>query len=204
MAKTVFFGGTFNPPHIAHRLMLEAVANREDVEKILVIPTNLPPHKEQPGVTASGEDRLSMCKLLADGIAKAEVSDMELKRGGKSYSFDTLSVLSLKYPELYMIIGGDMITSFTTWFRYKDILKLCGIFAVRRPGVDNEEFDKAVEDLQNEGGNILIIESRMPDVSSTELRSAFETGKELVNVLPENIAEFIKKKGLYTVDRSRY
>lgn len=201
MGKTVFFGGTFNPPHIAHRLMLEAVAKMDDVEKILVIPTNIPPHKGFYGFTASGDDRLSMCKLLSEGINKAEVSDMELKRGGKSYSFDTLSMLKPKHPELSMLIGGDMVTSFTTWFRYRDIFDLCEIIAVRRQGVDNEEFLSAVEQLNTEGAKISVIDVSLPLVSSTELREILKIRDCGSNsLIPQNIFQFIKNKGLYVID----
>lgn len=201
MADTVFFGGTFNPPHLAHRLMLEAVADLENVERILVVPTNIPPHKAKAEYTASSEDRLNMCRLLLSGIDKATVSDMEIKRGGKSYSFDTLSELKPIYPKLMMVIGGDMITSFTSWFRYKDILKLCGILAVRRPGTEDDEFDRAVEGLRLDGGQVTVIEAEMPDISSTELRNALSNGgDEMCRLITENILEYINEKGLYIGD----
>ena len=201
MPETVVFGGTFNPPHISHRLMLEAVAGFEEVEKVLVVPTNIPPHKSVADFTASQEDRLSMCQLLSDGIEKAVVSDIEFKRGGKSYSFDTLTALKPQYDELYMLIGGDMITTFTSWYRYRDILKLCGIIAVRRKGIDNLEFDKAVEDLRLSGGNIKVIEAELPEVSSTKLREILQNGEE-TELIPQNILDFIIEKGLYRRDRN--
>lgn len=201
MPKTLIFGGTFNPPHISHRLMLEAVSELDNVEKVLVMPTNIPPHKSVSDLTASPEDRLFMCRLLSRGISKAEVSDVELKRGGKSYSFDTLTALKPQYDELYMLIGGDMITTFTGWYRYLDILKLCGILAVRRKGIDDREFDKAVESLRRDGGNIEVIEVELPEVSSTELRNALLNGEE-IELIPGNILEFIAEKGLYRRDRN--
>lgn len=196
MRKTVFFGGTFNPPHISHRLMLEAVAELSDVDRVLVVPTNIPPHKDFEGFTASGKDRLSMCRLLCDGVDKASVSDMELKRGGRSYSFDTLSKLKPRYDSLYILIGGDMITTFTGWYRYRDILDLCGILAVRRKGIDNEEFKRAVENLKMLGGNVEVIEADLPEVSSTELREALLTCAK-TDLIPQNILSFINEHGLY-------
>ena len=196
MRKTVFFGGTFNPPHISHRLMLEAVAELSDVDRVLVVPTNIPPHKDFKGFTASGKDRLSMCRLLCDGVDKASVSDMELKRGGRSYSFDTLSKLKPRYDSLYILIGGDMITTFKGWYRYRDILDLCGILAVRRKGIDNEEFKRAVENLKILGGNVEVIEADLPEVSSTELREALLTCAK-TDLIPQNILSFINEHGLY-------
>ena len=87
MGKTLFFGGTFNPPHIAHRKMLQAVAALPEIERVLVAPTNIPPHKEVPGMFATKEQRLYMCELLCNGIDKAEISDIEFRREGKSYSY---------------------------------------------------------------------------------------------------------------------
>lgn len=197
MPKTVFFGGTFNPPHISHRLMLESVARLDDVETVLVVPTNIPPHKDFKSFTASGEDRLEMCKLLCEGVDKAIVSDMELKRGGRSYSFDTLTELESKYSNISMLIGGDMITTFTGWYRYRDILKMCEILAVRRKGIDNHEFDKAVEGLVDDGGNVNVIEAELPEISSTSLREQLEAGCFEGELVPKNIEEFILSKGLY-------
>lgn len=197
MAKTLFFGGTFNPPHISHRLMLEAVAEISDIERVLVVPTNIPPHKEFKGFTASGEDRLNMCRLLCDGIEKAQVSDMELKRGGRSYSFDTLTALKPQYPSLYMLIGADMITTFTGWYRYQDILDLCGILAVRRKGVDDAQFDESIEHLRSIGGKIEVVEVDLPEISSTEIRDLLENSSAKALQIPRNVLDYIEAKELY-------
>ncbi len=199
MKKTVFFGGTFNPPHIAHLEMLKSAENLNAVGKILVVPTNIPPHKSISDYTASGIHRLNMCKLLCDGVSKTEVSDMELKRDGKSYSYDTLSILKHTEQNLSILIGGDMITSFFTWYRYKEILEMVEILAVRRVGIDNDEFDLAVNRLRNEGGVVTVIDTVVTDVSSTELRQAAVSGdsETLQRLLPENIFGYIKSNGLY-------
>lgn len=199
MGKTVFFGGTFNPPHLAHKLMLEAVSKIIDVDRVLVVPTNIPPHKEVNGFCASGEDRLNMCRLLCSGVSVAEVSDMELLRGGKSYSYDTLSVLKQKYSDLQILIGGDMLTTFDTWYRYKDILKIAEILAVRRPGIDNELFDDFVTFLRKLGGRVLVVTAEMPDISSTEIRDCFysKNQEKLTELLPKNILDYILENKLY-------
>ena len=185
MPKTVFFGGTFNPPHISHRLMLEAVAGLDDVEKVLVVPTNIPPHKSVAEFTASEEDRLFMCRLLTEGVEKAEVSDIEFRRGGKSYSFDTLTELKPMYDKLDMLIGGDMITTFTSWYRYLDILKLCGIIAVRRKGIDDVEFDKAVEDFTAKKLKVKKVE---------EVCKLSDNGKNVVQKQEINISQKDKRE----------
>lgn len=199
MGKTVFFGGTFNPPHIAHKLMLKAVADIESVDKILVVPTNIPPHKVINGFCASGEDRLNMCRLLSKGVSKAVVSDMELVRGGKSYSFDTLTALKKEYNELCIVIGGDMITTFDTWYRYKDILKIAEVLAVRRPGIDDELFDSYVGLMRKLGGTVEVIEAKMPDISSSEIRDCIERSEPfaLSKYLPPEICDYITNNKLY-------
>lgn len=197
MGITVFFGGTFNPPHIAHHKMLETVASHFEVERVLVAPTNIPPHKEVPGMFASKEQRLQMCRLLCEDVQKAEVSDIEFRREGKSYSFYTLSELKEQYTNIAMLIGGDMVTSFTTWFNYKGILKIAEFYAVRRKGVDNSEFDKNIEALRQEGGTLIVLDIDFPEVSSTEIRQALSSGNNAEKLIPRNILEFINRNGLY-------
>ena len=200
MGVTLFFGGTFNPPHIAHRKMLETVASHIEIERVLVAPTNIPPHKEVPGMFAKKEQRLHMCRLLCDGVQKAQVSDIEFRREGKSYSFYTLSELKEEYGSVAMLIGGDMVTSFTTWFNYKELLKIADFYAVRRKGVDNDEFDKCIENLRLEGGAFKVIEVDFPEVSSTEIRDAVSSGQNAERLIPKNILEYITNNGLYQKD----
>ncbi len=197
MGITLFFGGTFNPPHVAHRKMLETVVALPDVGKVLVAPTNIPPHKEVPGMFATKEQRLEMCRLLCEGIPNAEVSDIEFRREGKSYSFYTLSELKEQYGSIAMLIGGDMVTSFTTWFRFEDLLKIALFYVVRRKGVDNEEFDKSVEHLRSLGGDFRVVEVEFPEVSSTDVREMISRGEISDLLVPENIYEFINRNGLY-------
>ncbi len=197
MGVTVFFGGTFNPPHIAHRKMLETIAKETKVERVLVAPTNIPPHKEIPGMFANCEQRLDMCNLLCEGIEKAIVSDIEFKREGKSYSFYTLTELKNKYGKIAMLIGGDMVTTFTSWFNYKELLKIAEFYAVRRKGVDNSEFDECIENLRDMGGIFNVLEIDFPNVSSTEVRDAISNEKSAENLIPKNILEYINKNGLY-------
>lgn len=197
MGVTLFFGGTFNPPHIAHRKMLEAIAGLPEIDRVLVAPTNIPPHKEVPGMFATKEQRLFMCELLCDGVKKAEVSDIEFKRNGKSYSFYTLSELKEQYGDVAMLIGGDMVTSFTTWHRYEEILKIAAFYVVRRKGTDNTDFDQNVELLMAKGGNIKVLELEFPEVSSTEIRDDFSNNQSTGNLVPENIAKYISQNGLY-------
>ncbi len=197
MGKTVFFGGTFNPPHIAHRKMLEVVCGIDDVEKVLVAPTNIPPHKVTPKMFATKEQRLKMAELLCEGLHKAKVSNIEFSREGKSYSFYTLTELKQINSDLAMLIGGDMVTSFKTWFNYKGILETSELIVVRRKGIDNNEFDSSVNSLRDDGGKITVIEADLPEVSSTEIRDLISEDKSLDALVPKNICEYIEKNHIF-------
>ena len=105
--------------------------------------------------------------------------------------------LKEKYNELSILIGADMITTFFSWYRYRDILSLCEIVAVRRPGIDDRSFDKAVETLRSEGGNITILDAKMPNVSSTDIREDTDDETQLSKKVPSNIYEYIAKNKLY-------
>ena len=199
MMKTVFFGGTFNPPHNAHRKMLEIASKLDDVEKILVVPTNIPPHKTVEGFCASFKDRLNMCRLLCAGVENAEISDVVFERLGKSYTFDTINILKEKYPKIAILIGGDMMSSFDTWYNYKELLKMVEILAVRRKGISDSVFDGMVERLLNEGGNITVLDADLPEISSTEIRDnlACNNYGNLSSLVPTNIMQYISQNGLY-------
>ncbi|MGN1442597.1 MAG: nicotinate (nicotinamide) nucleotide adenylyltransferase, partial [Acutalibacteraceae bacterium] len=140
MSNIGFFGGTFNPPHLAHKRLALEMKEEAHLDKILVVPTFVPPHKAALSL-ASGEDRLTMCRLMFDEDIFS-VSDMELRRKGKSYSFDTLTEMKRLYPDdkLFMIIGSDMLLSFHEWYRYRDILGLVTLCAASRDGKEGVYF----------------------------------------------------------------
>lgn len=103
------FGGTFNPIHNGHLRLLQGAREALELDRVLVIPTKQPPHK-RPQQLASDEDRLAMCRLAVEGLSGVEVSDLEIRRGGLSYTADTLAELRRRYPDstLYLLVGGDM------------------------------------------------------------------------------------------------
>ena len=109
MKKIAMFGGSFNPPHIGHLELAQAFIDRLSLDKLLLIPVFSPPHKSGSEM-ASAQHRLNMCKLLEKYNNKIEVSDIEVIRGGSSYTVDTLKALQALYPddELFLIIGADM------------------------------------------------------------------------------------------------
>lgn len=197
MGITLFFGGTFNPPHLSHRKMLLIAEDIPNVERIIVAPTNIPPHKEVSENFADKEQRLNMCKLLTVDVSKAEVSDIEFNRVGKSYSFYTLSELKQRYGNIAMLIGGDMVTTFDSWFNFKGILEIAELYCVRRKGIDDINFDNSVNYLRSLGGKITVIDADLPNISSTEVRNCVNDDDKLKKLIPENIFDYIKKNSIY-------
>ena len=199
MGNTVVFGGTFNPIHLGHIEIIESVANLDSTEKILVIPTSVPPHKVCADL-ACDADRMEMCRIAVEGIAKVEVSDMELLRGGKSYTVDTLKRIRKENPsaKLSLVVGGDMVVTFTEWYEYEKILSIADIIAVRRVGIDNTEFDIAVKNLINDGGRITVLKNTITGISSTEIKANISNDDFLKTYLPAGVVDYIKQNDLYS------
>lgn len=125
MEKIGVFGGTFNPPHAGHLLAAEEVKKALGLDRILFVPDAWPPHKAMPEGSPAPEQRLEMVRAAVKGLDIAEVSDMELRRGGKSYTADTLRLLKAQYPEdrLYLITGTDMFLSLHNWYAPEEICR---------------------------------------------------------------------------------
>ena len=194
MDKIAVFGGTFNPFHNGHLEIIKAITALNIFEKILVIPTNIPPHKNAPFL-ASGEDRISMCKLALSGFENVKVCDIEFHRNGPSYTYDTICELKKQYnAEIHIVCGGDMITTLYSWKNYNDLIKSAKFVAFRRANVDNSEFDAAVEKTRSDGGAVTVIDIDITDVSSTEIRCGNS------NNLPVAVQQYIREKGLYNVN----
>lgn len=195
MKKIAVFGGTFNPFHNAHYEVLKAVAQSCLADEILLVPTKLPPHKECDFL-ADETHRLNMCRLVAKKFDNVTVSDVELKMEGKSYTFNTISELKKTYnAQFFFVCGGDMITTFDKWYRYEELLKMMGIIAIRRRGVDNEEFDKSVKFLRQKGGNVTALEITPEEISSSQIRKT--TREDFGKFVPDFIADYIRQNNLY-------
>lgn len=201
MEHIVVFGGTFNPIHLGHIEIVDKVSNLPFVDKVLLIPSAIPPHKVSDDL-ACDADRFEMCKLAVGEREKVIVSDIELLRGGKSFTIDTLTTLKNSNPDikLSLVCGGDMIVTFKEWHRFKDILKISDIIAVRRVGIDNKEFDSAVCELVNMGAVIEVLNGEISDISSTEIKKHINNIDYLMNFLDKDVYDYIVKNNLYSGD----
>ena len=125
MERIGIYGGTFNPPHIGHILAASQAIETLKLDKLLLIPDRIAPHKDLPDNSATPEQRLEMLRIAAAGIPKMEVSSLELDREGPSYTFETVSQLRLRHPqaELFLLMGADMFLSFENWRRAEQIAR---------------------------------------------------------------------------------
>lgn len=198
MGKTVIFGGTFNPLHIGHEEMLSAINSLDSVDRILIVPTKIPPHKSV-SFLASDEARLEMCNLAAKKVSKACVSDIELKREGKSYTFDTLFMLKSKYPteSFGLCIGGDMLTSFKTWYNYEKILKLAELFVFSREHSESHVFMDEVDSLRSIGATVTLIDTKITTVSSTLIRENLDNHDLISAYMSPEIINFLESNNIY-------
>ncbi len=198
--KIGIYGGTFSPPHNGHVNAARMFAAAESLDKLLIIPTFIPPHKTETSAVPA-EERLEMC-YLAFTDEKFEVSDIEVRRKGKSYTFDTLTELKEMYrsDDFYLLCGTDMLLSFEKWYRFADILSMCTVVCMRRE--ENAEMgvklaEKIVELKEQCAADVRLIDAPPLEVSSTEIREKLSCGENVDNLLPTDVYRYIKKKGLY-------
>ena len=197
--KIGIYGGTFNPPHIAHVRACEAFYNEIKPDELLVIPSFLPPHKDISGEVSS-EERLEMTRLAFDSISGAVVSDMEIKRGGRSYTAITLSELKKDDNELYFLCGTDMFLSLDSWYRPDIIFSLATICYVRREceAENDAKLVQLTEYYKNKyNAKIIPILSEVTELSSTELREKIKSGEDTSLYLPQKVNNYVQNRGMY-------
>ena len=198
MKKTVVFGGTFNPFHLGHLKLITEVAAVVKPDRFILMPTHIPPHKEAHELL-DDTDRLEMCRLIASELQGVEVSDYEIKAGGKSYTVNTLEYLHSVYPEdeLYFAMGSDMLISFMSWYRPERILELATLVCNCRDENDRNACEAAKSEIEAAGGRCIITECEPLVCSSTEVRDLIDRGERIDGLVPAVIAEYIEKRGLY-------
>ena len=203
--KIGIYGGTYNPPHLGHVTAARAVFELLKLDKLLLIPAGIPPHKAMPAGSPTAEQRLEMTRLAGESLGlkdKVEVLDLELHRQGKSYTSDTLAELKEQYPEdeLWLLMGTDMFLTIQVWHEPGKIFDLAGIAAFGRTEEDTEElFSVQREYLSRTYPQARIFTLTIPgviDVSSTELRDKLKRG-EGGNLLSPAVYGYILREGLY-------
>lgn len=191
-------GGTFNPIHKGHVYLAREFARRLGLDRVLLIPAGLPPHKEAPAL-ASGEDRFRMCALAAKAEPDFSVCDLEIRRAGKSYTADTLSELSGQYlrSEFYLLMGADMFLTLHTWLRAQEIFDRAFLCTIPRDDITPDQIRAYASSVGLRQSRVYILDIPKIDMSSTEIRALIESGGDFEDLLPPGVADYIKEKKLY-------
>ena len=205
--KIGIYGGTFNPPHLGHMAAARTAVDALKLDKLLLMPAAVPPHKTLPENTPDQAHRLAMVEKLADALEMpgvVEVSTLELEREGKSYTSDTLEELHRRYPgaELWLLMGTDMFLTLHQWHDAKTILRLAKICAFGRTDQDGEAvFAPQREFLKKEyhAQTATITLPGLVDVSSTQLRELLQRGRGAEYLLPA-VYGYILMNKLYGTD----
>ena len=191
--RIAIYGGSFNPMHIGHEKIVDYVLNNLNMDKIIIIPVGIPSHRENN--LEESDTRLKICKEIFKGNKKIEVSDIEIKSEGKSYTYDTLLKLMDLYGEnneFFEIIGEDSLKSLKTWKNYEELLKICKFIVFRRKDDKNIQIDE--EFLNNK--NIIILENEYYDISSTEIRNMVKNNEDISAFVNKKVKKLIEKEYL--------
>ena len=208
MLRIGIMGGTFNPIHEGHLTIARAAKKAGRLDQVIFLPSGQPPHKQSIQL-ASAVSRLNMTILAISGQDGFSVSDMEVLREGTTYTVDTLRELTQIRPDVqwYYIIGADSLFQLHTWRTPEKIAELLqdgGMIVVPRPGADMDALNREAEKLRGTIGlKTLIAEDEGPDISSTDIRERLLRGESAAGMLPQAVAEYIARHGLYGVPYSQ-
>lgn len=198
-ARVGIYGGTFAPIHNGHVRAAKAFMEQMKLDYLFIIPTYLPPHKQ---IDSSDDPlyRLKMCELAFENVDGVVISDCEIARGGKSFTYDTLKELQRPDTRLFLLCGTDMVLTFDRWYRFEDIIKMCYPVYVRRendPLMTNRVVAKISEYYKKYGVMFRKIVTEPLELSSTDIRKAVREGRDISGLVPHRVADFIRENGLY-------
>ena len=200
--KIGILGGSFDPVHIGHLIIAEQISERLTLDSVLVIPCNTPPHKDAVNLTPGGR-RFRMVELAIEGNPRFRACDIELTRGGVSYSVDTVTSLKLQYgpgTEFYFLVGADSLIELAAWREYKRLLSLCTVVTAVRPGCDLSSWPsqdglctrEEISDLKRH-----VMETPLIDISSTEIRRRRQSGESIRYLVPDAVEQYVIEHSLY-------
>ncbi len=186
------FGGSFNPPHVAHLLVAEHIREQFDLDKVIWIPGYVPPHKQDEQL-ASAADRFAMVELAIKSNPGFEVSDIEIQREGISFTVDTLVQISNDSgdAELFLIIGGDSYAAFDNWYNPERIVELATLIVYERGDIIKQSFHSFDD-------HALLADGPPMDISSTLVRQHVREERSLRYLVPDSVREYIDVKNLYS------
>lgn len=197
MERIGIYGGTFNPPHVGHIRGAKYAMDALQLEQLLLVPTCIAPHKAMPENSPTPLQRAEMLEIAKEG--NMQVCDIELHRGGASYTYETLEALSEEYPgkELVLLMGTDMFLSFLTWKKPETILNKASLGVMYRGDAgEMEQIARQKAVLEEMGAKVYLVENPVTAISSTQLRRllVFQCADSF---LPEEVGQYIKAHDLY-------
>lgn len=199
MKKYGIFGGSFNPIHYGHLMICEYIKEEMGLDKVIFIPTGNPPHKD---LEVSAKDRYEMVKTAISPNPDFEISDIETTRVKLSYTVDTIRELKEIYKEekLYFIIGLDTLFQLKTWKKIEDLSSEIEFVVAKRPGyLDEEKINREIKYLkENFGTKIILVQTPLYEISSTDLRDRIKKGKSLRYLIPKKVLNYIEESEFYT------
>lgn len=196
-------GGTFDPIHLGHLSIAKAAMDQAGLECVLFIPAGQPRLKQAQPV-ASIVHRIEMSRLAVEGNPKFHVCEMEARRPGPTYSVDTLEELSIKLgpgTDLFFILGMDVLGQLDRWKDPERVLALCRLLVLERPGGQGFDWPEFYVRVPEAKDRVQVVTAPLVDVNATELRQRASAGKPLAGRVPDAVAEYIQKQGLYLKER---
>lgn len=196
--KTGIFGGSFNPIHNGHIELAKKFYKELGLDRLLIVPSYIPPHKfvDTP---VFPDQRFEMCCLAAEGIEGLEVSNIEIKRHGASYTYLTLKELHSLYPddELYLITGADMFMTLQDWKKPEVIFEISTVCGVSRNNDNTAALEKHAEYLKSLGARTVVLDAEIMTVSSTEIRRRVRNKEDISGLVDSKVKRYIKDHNLY-------
>jgi nicotinate-nucleotide adenylyltransferase len=198
------YGGSFNPIHNGHLIVARAVAERLQLDRVILLPSARPPHKVDHKLLDANH-RAEMVRLAITGEPLFEFSDYDLTRDGPSYTIDTVThfgELLGPHVELHWIIGADSLAELTTWYRVPDLVDACRIVTAARPGWDTIDWTPlrtVLSEIQIAALQAGVLQTPRIDISSTDIRRRVREGQSIRYLVPDAVREFIETQVLYRV-----
>ncbi len=186
------FGGSFNPPHVGHQIIAEWIAEHAGLARVWWIPAAIPPHHTRKPLE-TGEHRLAMTRLAVRSNQRFDISTVELKRKGRSYTVDTVRELTARHPEhtFSLIIGGDSLTSFPSWKQPETIIDMVPLLVYPRPEAGPPDLTDAMQT------RVAIVDAPLIGISSSEIRKKLYAGLSVRYLMPEEVIRYIDSHRLY-------
>jgi nicotinate-nucleotide adenylyltransferase len=196
VARIGLLGGTFDPPHIGHLVCAQEALAQLELDRVLLVPAGTPPHKEivaDPGV----EHRVAMCEAAVAGDDRFGVSRADADRAGPAYTVDLLRGLAAGEDELTFIVGGDMAHSLPSWRDPEGVLALARLGVAEREGVRRVDIAERLAGLAGAAERVVFFDMPRLDVSSSLIRRRAAAARPLRYLVPDAVAEYIEREGLY-------